>query len=76
MADISKSIDLLWDAVVAVAAVAAVATHSASVPQTCPPRPQHTHSSPARIHNTTEPRLSITLLLRRGPYLNMRSAFN
>ena len=66
----SKSIDLLWDAVVA------VATHSASVPQTYPPRPQHAHNSPARIHNITEPRLSITLLLRRGPYLNMRSAFN
>ena len=70
---ISKSIDLLWDAVVA---VAAVATHSASVPQTYPPRPQHAHSSPARIHSTTEPRLSITLLSHCRPYLSMQSAFN
>ena len=58
---ISKSIDLLWDAV---AAVAAVVTHSASVPQTYPPRPQHAHSSPARIHSTTEPRLSTATVTR------------
>ena len=70
---ISKSIDLLWDAVVA---VAAVVTHSASVPQTYPPRPQHAHSSPARIHSTTEPRLSTTLLSHCGLYLNVRPAFN
>ena len=70
---ISKMINLLWDAV---AAVAAVVTHSASVPQTYPPRPQHTHSSPACIHSTTEPRLSTTLLSHCGLYLNVWPAFN
>ena len=71
---ISKTIDLLWDAV---GAVGAVATHSRSVPQTYPPRPQHAHSSPARVHSTTEPRLRTTLPPRCGPCLNTRwSVFN
>ena len=72
--NISKTIDLLWDAV---GAVGAVATHSRSVPQTYPPRPQHTHSSPARVHSTTEPQLRTTLLSRCGPCLNTQwSVFN
>ena len=54
-----------------------MATHSRSVPQTYPPRPQHAHSSPARVHSTTEPRLRTTLLSRCGPCLNTRwSVFN
>ena len=61
---IGKTIDLLWDA------VAAVVAHSTSVPQTYPPRPQHAHSSPARVHSTTGPRLRTTLLSCCGPCLN------
>ena len=63
-------INLLWDA------VAAVVTHSTSVPQTYPPCPQHTHSNLAHVHSTTESWLSIALLSCCGSYLNVwRLAF-
>ena len=46
-------------------------------PTDIPPRPQHAHSSPARVHSTTEPQLRTTLPPRCGPCLNTRwSVFN
>ena len=55
---ISKTIDLLWDAVTA---VAAVATHSASAPQTYPPRPQQPSTHPQHHRTSVEYHFTVTL---------------